>query len=279
MTSLKAVGFASGSPQSIAAMVSLARDHRLAAIVVPGRSSRLRQLARRALGRPNPLERLGAPLIDSSQIERFRPDIIVVASYPRLIPAAALGVARIGALNMHMSLLPRHRGVDPIFWTYWDDDPQAGVTIHWMTERFDAGDIAAQEALLFPRGLASRMLYVQLTSLGVDLLARVLTQVASGLLPRKPQNETGATYESAADIARARLPLAQWPAERVWHVLSGLGDQRSGLFAGAAGLLLAHGRATGYRLTDEIEPGRVVVARGGYELHCRDGIVAVESSA
>jgi methionyl-tRNA formyltransferase len=258
-------------------MARIARDYRLTAIVVPRARDGLAQRVRRALGRfREPLAGLGAPLVDVTEIEHLRPDAIVVASFPQLVPAATLAAARIGALNVHMSLLPRHRGVDPVFWTYWDDDREAGVTIHWMNERFDAGDIAAQEALPLERGRGSRELYMQLASRAVELLASVLSSLASGTPPRRPQDESAATYESADDIARARLPFAQWPAERVWHVLSGLGDQRSGLLADHAGRPLEHGQATSYRLARDIDPGRIVAVSGGYEVHCRDGVVVVD---
>src|SRR5262249_44952260 len=162
-------------------------------------------------------------------------------------------------------LLPRHRGPDPLFWTYWDNDRDAGTTIHWMSEQVDAGDIAAQQAMPLERGLASREAYMRLTTLGVDLLTSVLGQTAARHAPRVPQDGSFAPYESAADIARARIPFAQWPAERVWHVLSGLGDQFNGLLVDAAGNRLAHGRATGYRRADDIEPGRIALADAGYE--------------
>ena len=277
MAPLNVVGFASGSPLSHAAMARIARDYRLAAIVVPRPRGGLIQRARRALGSSrNPLERLGAPLVDASEVARFRPDLIVVASFPHILKAATIDAARIGALNMHMSVLPRHRGIDPIFSTYWNDDHDAGMTIHWISEDIDAGDIAAQETLRLERGLASRVLYMQLASIGVEMLGGVLRQIASGTLPRLPQDQSHATCMSAADIANARVPLALWPAERVWHVLSGLADQRSGLLADEAGQPLAHGRATRYHVSADADPGRIVVVGTGYEVHCHDGIVAVD---
>lgn len=258
-------------------MARIARDCRLAAIVVPRPQRGLRKLLRRALGRSqNPLERLGASIIDATEVERFRPEVIVVASFPTILPAATLAAASIGALNLHMSLLPRHRGVDPIFSTYWANDRSAGMTIHWMNDNIDAGDIAAQKATPLPRGQPSRELYMHLSALGTEMIADLLGRIASGHAPRRPQDASRATYISAADIARARVPFAQWPAERVWHVLSGLGDQRSWLVADAEGRPLAHGRATGFRVTGEVEPGRVTMGAAGYELHCRDGLVAVE---
>jgi methionyl-tRNA formyltransferase len=277
MASLTIVGFASGSPLSQMAMARIGRDHRLAAIVgPPSPGGPLRKLARVLLRRKNPLAGFGVPLIEASEVGRFKPDVIVVASFPRIIPASVLAAARVGALNMHASALPRHRGVDGIFGTYWDDDREAAMTIHWINERIDAGDIAAQQSIPLARGRPSRELYMELAAIGVELLAGVLQQVSSGQIPRQKQDESRATYESAADIARACIPLAQWPAERVWHVLSGLGDQRSGLVVDAAGQPLMHGRATHYRLAEDIEPGHIAAADAGFELHCRDGIVTVE---
>jgi methionyl-tRNA formyltransferase len=276
MASLSIVGFASGSPLSQLAMACLARDHRLAAIVgLPPRRGVLHKLRRAWLRSSDPLAGFGVPLIDAGEVGRFKPDVIVVASFPRIIPATVLAAARLGALNMHASALPRHRGVDGIFGTYWDDDRDAAMTIHWINERIDAGDIAAQKSLPLARGRPSRELYLELSAIGVELLASVLDQVSVGQVPRQPQDENRATYESAADIARARIPFVQWPAERVWHVLSGLGDQRSELVADTNGQPLAHGRATRYRTSSDLEPGRIAIVEAGYELHCSDGIVTV----
>jgi methionyl-tRNA formyltransferase len=277
MPALNIVGFASGSPLSQMAMRSIARDHRLAAIVIPpSPGGPLRKLVRALRGRKNPLAALGVPLIGIDEVDRFKPDLIVVASFPQIIPKSVLATASLGALNMHASALPRHRGVDGIFGTYWDDDPDAAMTIHWINERIDAGDIAAQKSVPLARGRPSRELYMELAEIGVELLAGVLDQVAAGRFPRQRQDESRASYRSAADIAGARIPFAEWPAERVWHVLSGLGDQRSGLIADAAGRPLTHGRAARCRLTDDVEPGHITAADGGFELHCVDGIVTVE---
>ena len=202
MASLTIVGFASGSPLSQLAMARLARDHRLAAIVgPPSRGGVLRKLARKLRGRKNPLAGFGVPLIETAEVGRFKPDLLVVASFPRIIRADVLATARIGALNMHASALPRHRGVDGIFGTYFDDDRDAAMTIHWIDGRIDAGDIAAQQSIPLIRGRPSRELYMELAAIGVELLSGVLEQVSAGKLPRRKQDESNASYRSAADIS------------------------------------------------------------------------------
>src|SRR4051794_31707996 len=99
MASLTIVGFASGSPLSQMALARLARDHRLVAIVTPPRPREgvLRKLVRMLRRRKNPLAAFGVPLIDAAEAGRFKPDVIVVASFPRIIAASVLATARIGA--------------------------------------------------------------------------------------------------------------------------------------------------------------------------------------
>jgi len=262
-------------------LARVAREHRLLGVVVPPppRGSFLGRIRRVLKGAQTPIASLGAPIIEPGALGSIRPDIIVVASFPQILSDSILARARIGALNVHMSLLPRHRGIDPIFWTYWDDDPEAGVTIHWMDERVDAGGIADQESVPLERGLASRELYMRLSSRAAELLAGVLAKVALGNAPNIPQDESRANHETAADIASACVPIAHWPAERVWHVLSGLGDQRSSLLADASGARLHHGRATAYRIATEVDPGRIVRLDAGFDVHCLDGMVRVERRA
>lgn len=105
---------------------------------------------------------------------------------------------------MHASALPRHRGVDGIFGTYWDDDREAAMTVHWINERVDAGDIAAQQSIALARGRPSRELYMELAAIGVELLSGVLQQVSSGRIPRQKQDESRATYKNPRPISPAR---------------------------------------------------------------------------
>jgi methionyl-tRNA formyltransferase len=261
---------------------ALGQEHRLLAIVAPpARGPRWKRLLHRYRGVPATVARRNrARLLEWSggldaEVRALRPDLLVIASFPHLLPEALLQAPAMGALNVHTSLLPQHRGPDPIFWTYWNDDARAGVTIHWAAPRFDAGDIVAQEAVALARGRASTDLYLDLAARGASLLRGSLRALASGTAARIVQDEGSASYESGADIARATIPYRDWPAERVWHLLSGLGDRRSGLLVGPDGRRLAHGRATAFGVGAPARAGQLEMSPAAFRLHCQDGWVDV----
>ena len=279
---MRLVVFGSGSPLFTRVADALGLEHRLLAVVAPAaRGPAWRRLLHRFRGVPARVARRHrARLLEWSsgldaQVRALHPDLLVIASFPHLLPEGLLSTAALGALNVHTSLLPRHRGPDPIFWTYWNDDPEAGVSIHWAAPRFDTGDIVAQEAVTLDRGRASTDLYLELAARGASLACDSLRALASGTAARIAQDHRSATYESGADIARATVPYADWPAERVWHVLSGLGDRRRGLVSGPDGQRLAHGRALAFAPGVPGRAGQIEVSPAAYRLHCHDGWVDV----
>jgi len=275
-SALSVIGFGSGSPLSQIVLSRVAQEHRLLGIVAPASARGRLDWLRRLLGRsPSPFRDIGVPILREEQVGPLRPDLLLVASYPRILPAALLASARLGGLNVHTAPLPRHRGPDPIFWTYMDNDAEAGVTVHWMDDGIDTGEIAAMHTLPLVRGRPSRDLYFELAETAAGLVSNVLAQIAQGVQPRLAQPGAGASYQSARQRMAAHIPFGEWPSERVWHVLHGLGDQFSGLVHDQAGARLPHGQAQSYRLTDEARPGRLDITAIGYDLHCGDGIVSV----
>ena len=265
------VGFGSGSPLSRIVLSRVAREHLLLGIVVPSRRRSL-DFLQRLRGR-SPFRDIRAPILREDRLEGLNPDLFLVASYPRILSPATLARARLGGLNVHTAPLPRHRGPDPIFWTYMDDDSEAGVTVHWMDAGIDTGPIGAMHTIALARGRPSRELYFELAEQAAELVSKVLAQIARGTLPRLPQPRETASYQSAKAHAAANVPFGTWPSERVWHVLRGLGDQFSGLVRDPSGVPLLHGQATTFQLTDAVRPGQIDITATGYGLHCCDGIV------
>jgi methionyl-tRNA formyltransferase len=132
-------------------------------------------------------------------LNAWPPDLIAVACFPWRLPKTALALPRLGALNVQPSLLPRHRGPEPLFWTFRHGDAQTGVTVHEMTRDFDAGPIVDQAALAIPFGIEGAALETKLAGLGGRLLAAAIQRRAEGDLAAVEQDERLATTESIPD--------------------------------------------------------------------------------
>jgi methionyl-tRNA formyltransferase len=288
---MRVVVFASGGPLSLAALRALRGETQVVAVVIPrepmGASPRawVRSLARRRVRKPlvQAARQLGAPILWSVRggepdlevaLRTLAPDLLVVASFPRLLQPSLLAIARLGAVGLHTSLLPRHRGPVPLFWTYVLDDPEAGITLFWLDGGEDTGPLLASTSMPLPRGLPVDDLYPELAEKGAALFSTALPGIAAGTAPRVPQDARLATRE-AAPQERGHIDYATWNTERVWHVLSGLGH-RHPLLEGADGRPIVHGRATGYRLQAHDRPaGSLEPTSSGWSVYCRDGVVDV----
>lgn len=150
----------------------------------------------------------------------FRADVACVACFTRRIPAAVLRLPRLGFLNIHPSLLPDYRGPTPRFWQLRDGAP-AGVTVHYLDEGLDTGDVAAQTAVPLPDGIAGPEADRLLTEAGLDLLRVVLAQLAEGDARRQPQS--GGSYQGLPAEADFALST-DWPARRAFNFMRGTAD-------------------------------------------------------
>jgi methionyl-tRNA formyltransferase len=219
------------------------------------------------------LGREGTAPLDASLVT-LGPDLLCVAAFPYRLAASTLGVPRRGALNVHPSLLPRHRGPAPLFWTYFHDDSETGVTVHWMDEGLDTGDIVAQETVPIARGRAGVDLYEELSARGAALLVGTLGAVAAGTAPRLRQDEARATREPLPRRDTWRIDFATWSAERLWHFLAGIGG--TSRLRRPDGTPVPHGRVLGYtREPHGRPPGTLEHHPAGWRVYCRDGVVDV----
>mgnify|MGYP001359433818 CR=1 FL=1 len=136
-------------------------------------------------------ERLDEAVVE--QLRAWRPDLLVVVAYGKILPAAVLQVPRLGAINVHASLLPRHRGAAPIQWAILAGDAVTGVTTMWMDEGLDTGDIILQRSIPLDDQVTAGQLHDRLARLGAQLLGETLRLVAEGKAPRRPQDPAQAT--------------------------------------------------------------------------------------
>lgn len=109
-----------------------------------------------------------------ASLKSYQPDIIVVAAYGRILPASILELPPLGCINIHGSLLPRHRGAAPIQWTIIKGDKQAGVTIMKIDEEMDTGDILLPASIEVKEEDTAGSLFVKLSELGGVTLIKAL---------------------------------------------------------------------------------------------------------
>ncbi|RCG32423.1 methionyl-tRNA formyltransferase [Sphaerisporangium album] len=124
----------------------------------------------------------------------YHPDLILVYGFPWKLSRSILRMAKLGAINVHTSLLPKHRGPLPVHWAVRNGDPEIGVTIHWMDEDFDTGNILAQKGgIPIEEDLVTARLWRDIDAAIGDLLGPALERATTGATG-EPQNEAEATY-------------------------------------------------------------------------------------
>ena len=288
---VKVALFGTGSPLSVAALEALAPEANVVGVVLPlPRASvplvGMWQAARvRTRQRPfaESAQRLGIPILSmlprgdaelAAALGASAPDLICVASFPYVLREPLLSLPRLGGLNVHPSLLPRHRGPDPLFWTYLHGEREAGITVHRLTARADAGAILAQERVSVGHGQPLGEVYLDLSARGARLLAECVQRLADGSVSETAQDESQATNEpSPARDTWRRQPIER-STELMWHFLSGLGGQRTALLTDLGGEPVAHGAAIAHRLEKPSrEPGAIERRADRLRLHCTDGFV------
>ena len=150
------------------------------------------------------------------------PDVAFVACFSERIPQEMLALPRHGFLNLHPSLLPAYRGPHPLFWCFRQGETKTGVTLHFMDEGFDTGDIVLQEPLAFADGLSGEAADQLCAERGGALMVEAVHQLEAGMLPRQPQTGPGsyAPFPTAADF---HIPTS-WTARRAFNFIQGTAE-------------------------------------------------------
>ena len=123
-------------------------------------------------------------------------DIIVIASFGRILKKRAFTAARLGCVNVHPSLLPAYRGPYPNYWVLANGEKTTGVTLHWVDAGVDTGPIISQLRYPVERGDTEARLDAKAARAAADLLVATLPLVAAGTAPRTTQDDRAATYYS-----------------------------------------------------------------------------------
>ncbi len=133
------------------------------------------------------------------ELKAFEPDLLVVAAYGRILPNSILDVPKIAPMNVHASLLPRHRGAAPVEGAILAGDAETGVTIMRIIEQMDAGPMYFQRKLPIEPNDTQGTLKEKLAELGASAMLEAIDLAARGALVETPQDESLATYTSQVE--------------------------------------------------------------------------------
>jgi methionyl-tRNA formyltransferase len=220
---------------------------------------------------PSPVRRVaesrGIPVIAPEKIRtpeflnalrEWKPEIIVVVAYGRILAKTILDLAPYGCLNVHYSLLPKYRGAAPAAWTIINGETTAGVTTMKLVEKMDAGPLYLQEATEVTAAETTASLQSKLTPIGARLLLETLRRLQVGSLKSQEQDESGVTF---APLLKKEDGLIDWaqPATMIERRVRGF-DPWPGAYSHIGGKLLKIHRARVVATDTTGTPGKVLRA-------------------
>lgn len=207
------------------------------------------------------------------RLKEIEPDLIVVAAYGKILPKALLDIPRLGCVNIHASLLPRFRGAAPIQRSIIEGDEETGVTLMYMEEGLDTGDMIAKVATRIERKDADE-LHDELAQMGADLLMEYIPKIAAGDISPEKQDDALSCYApmltkeegradfstSAQQLERLVRGIGSWPG-----VTAQYGDIRMKI----KGAEVLEGQA-------DAAPGTILSAdKSGIQVACKTGILLI----
>jgi methionyl-tRNA formyltransferase len=225
-----------GTPQSAVPALRALISAGLAPVAVVTRQAK--PVGRKAILQESPIEKTaraeGIPvhtprtLKDAAFLEWFtsqQPDVAVLVVYGKILPEAVLAVPKKGFINVHPSLLPRHRGASPVVTTVLTGDTQSGSTIIKLDQEVDHGPILAQEKIAVEPRATTGTLTSTLADLGAKLLVKTVPAYLADSITPKEQDHSGATFtgilkremgaidwtKSAIEIDRQIRAFTPWP--------------------------------------------------------------------
>lgn len=159
------------------------------------------------------------------QMKKLAPDLAILAFVTDIVPGRVLELPRLGSICYHPSILPRHRGASAINWAVIDGDTRTGLTIFWVDEGIDTGDILLQKEVdIGPDETTGAVYFNKLYPLGVEALVEAVDLIAAGKASRIPQDHSKATYEPPCDEKVAGLNWDQ-PGPAVYNFILGCDPQ------------------------------------------------------
>ncbi|WP_125709264.1 methionyl-tRNA formyltransferase [Companilactobacillus zhongbaensis] len=256
-----------GTPDFSATVLKglIAADYDVAAVVTQpdkpvGRKQLLQESPVKVLAREENIEVYQpAKLPGSDELEilkKIHPDFIITAAYGQFLPTSFLNTAKIAAINVHGSLLPKYRGGAPIQWSLMNGDKETGTSIMYMVKAMDAGDVISQAKIPIEPEDDNGTLFEKLAIVGRDLLLETIPDIISKDINPVVQDESKVVFSPNISKEQEHLDFNQ-SAEQLFNHIRGL-SPKPGAWVNIDGKRTKLYKSEVVELTGENEPGEVV---------------------
>ncbi|WP_281887789.1 methionyl-tRNA formyltransferase [Paenibacillus sp. YYML68] len=251
-----------------------------------------RPVGRKRVLTPTPVkveaQKHGLPVLQPERLRRgealdelraLQPELIVTAAYGQILPPSVLELPRLGCINLHASLLPKYRGGAPIHYAVMNGDAVTGVTIMYMAEGLDTGDMISRIEVPIGDDDTTGTMFDKLSDAAAELLEQTLPALLNGTVQAVPQDESQAVY--SPNVSR-ELERIDWslPSLRIWNLVRAL-YPRPGAYTLWNGDVLkvwtcAKPDGPGGRSVDGVVPGTVLEAGAqGIVVATGDGVLRI----
>ena len=213
----------------------------------------------------------------SALLSELSPELIVVVAYGKILPKSVIDFPKYGCINLHVSLLPKYRGAAPMQRAIMEGEKETGVTVMYMDEGLDTGDIIAKE--VFPIGPADdfEAIHDRSADIGSDLLSKTIFEIEKGNVKREKQNDAEATYAKKVEKEDCKIDFTL-SAKKLDFIIRGV-TPIPGAFCYHNGKMLKINKAA--PIDKNAECGKVVSlddrGEGAITVGCGEGSLVITS--
>lgn len=210
-------------------------------------------------------------------LRELDPELIVVVAYGKILPKAVLDYPKYGCINLHVSLLPKYRGAAPMQRAIMNGETETGVTVMYMAEGLDTGDIICSESFPIHKTDDFEAIHDRSWQIGGPLLVRTVLDIEAGRAIRTPQDDTLSSYAAKIEREDCKIDF-NLPAAVLDPIIRGV-TPIPGAFAYHGGKMLKINRAT--PTAGKGIPGEVIACdakgEGSFTVACGEGALRVTS--
>ena len=161
---------------------------------------------------------------DFKKIEQINPDLIVSVNWRRLVPKRIFQLPKLGMINIHPSLLPKYRGMSPINWVVINGETESGITVHFVDETADTGDIILQKKFTISETETAKDVYDKSISLYPSIMKETLKILTSSTFVRKSQNKMEPRFFYSRRFPKDGKIDWNNSREKIFNLIRGLSD-------------------------------------------------------